>query len=455
MHKIKIPPKNTDSSLKILKATFKDHYTYEGQMIQKYGDIYRFKLFNKTCYSISHPDHMKHVLLDNMQNYIRPREGSFSQKAFIEYCGNPNNLRHTTDQQYWKKSGDAVIPPFFSKERFQGYCSAIAESVLKMTAKWETNIKAGEPVNIKEEMLKLGSRAIMENLFDLKDFDFDRFYMEKTRVFAQIGKRGVLPSFLHWLLPSQDKKDWQEGNTYLHHFTESIINQRIGRQNTHKDIICCLIEAFKDAPNKEQMLANFNSEFRMYLVTGETLGAGLNHALAILSGHSSVEDKVHDELARVLKGNIPEYDSLNTLSYLGCFIKEALRFCTPAPLLTRITLKDDEISGYHVPKDTLIFLRHYWNHRHPDFWDNPERFIPERFKDKPWGQDHEYAYTPFSGGPRACIGGRFGMHFYTVVLATLLQKYRFKLLPGASAVPEGVAISFPKDADRMIVLRRG
>jgi cytochrome P450 len=451
---MKTPPRNEDSSIKILKETLKDHYTYEGQMIRQYGDIYQFKLFNRVCYSISHPDHMQHILLDNMSNYIRPREGSFSQKAFIEYCGNHNNLRHTTDSEYWKKSGDAVVPPFFSKERFQAYPAVMAESSLQMAARWESNIKEGSLINIKDDLLRLGSRSIMENLFDLKGFDFDQFFIEKTRVFAQIGKRGVLPSILHWLLSSQDKKDWNEGKDYIQNFTNDIITKRMDNQTGQKDIISCLIEAFKDDPDKQQTLANLNSEFRMYLVTGETLAGGLNHAFAILSQQPLVEEKVHEELQRVLNGNAPTFDSLKELTYLTCFMKEVLRFRPPAPLLTRVVQEDDEMMGYHVPKDTLIFLRHYWNHRHPDFWDNPESFNPDRFKDKRWGQDHEYAYTPFSGGPRSCIGARFAMQFYLVVLATLLQRYRFKLMPGAFLVPEGVALSFPKGAEYMHVDRR-
>lgn len=118
---MKFPPMNNDSTLTIIKESLKDSFGYEGRSIKKYGNVYQFKIFGTLFYSISDPDCMKHILLDNMWNYHRPTRGAFSHEAFVEYCGNRNNLRHTVDPIYWKKSGEAVAPVFMSKEYLQKY----------------------------------------------------------------------------------------------------------------------------------------------------------------------------------------------------------------------------------------------------------------------------------------------------------------------------------------------
>lgn len=453
---MKFPPLNEDSTLHIMRENLSNPLEYERRLLQKYGDAYQFKLFGRLFYSIANPDCLKHILHDNIQNYHRPTRGAFSHEKFVDYCGNSNNLRHTVDQEYWQKSGNAVVPAFFSKERFEKYTPVMAESALRMAETWEDNIKNNTPIDIKSDVMILASRNVLFNLFDDINVDFERFFIEKTKVFAQIGKRGFGPPILRLLHSFQDHKDWQEGKKYIQELTQQLIEERLAQNQPqhHNDILGGLIDAFKVESDNQKFMADLNSEFRMYLVTGETLASGLNHTLALLSQHAQVERKVQEELNAVLKGELPTYESVNQLTYLMCVVKEVLRFRSPAPQVTRIAVEADEMMGYSVPKSTMLILRQFWTHHHPDYWDNPESFDPERFRDKPWGQNHEYAYVPFSGGPRGCIGAKFSLHFFVTTLATLLQCYRFKLLPGTNPVPQGSVLSFPVGADQMVIEKR-
>lgn len=443
-------PINTDSSLKILMKMMKNPIDYDRRMVERYGDVFQFNVFKNKYFSISNPDCLRHILKDKLWSYPRPVKGGGSHEVFIEYCGNQNNLRHTWDPAYWKKSGEAVTPAFFSKDRYKAYTTNIAQSALEAAEGWNLD----EKVNVKLEALKLGARAVMYNLFDHIPMDFDRLFEEKSKVFAQIGKRGFAFPLMRLLLSSQDRKDWKEGKEYVQSFTAKAIADRLVLREDYNDILGGLIQAFRDDPDRQQVIANLNSEFRMYLVTGESLAAGLNSALAILSQHPLVEQKILEEMAEVLKGESPTFESMEQLKYLHCFVKEVLRFLPPAMQVARVAAEDDEMMGYHVPKGSVLLLKLYWTHRNKAYWDNPEGFDPDRFRDKPWGQDHEYAYIPFSGGPRDCIGGRFSLHVFAVTLATLLQRYRFKLLPGTTLMPEGLVLGFPKGADFMEVERR-
>lgn len=443
---MKLAPLIKDSTFAYIRNSVRDSLGYEGRLIQQYGDVYRFKFMKHICYSISNPECLKHLLSDKMWNYKRPLEGPFSHKHFVEITGNQNNLRHTCDREYWKMSGDAAKPAFFSPERFQKYTTTMIDTALNRVKTWDLT----KPVPVKNEFMKLGTEAVLFNLFDHLNVNVEEFHVERTRVFAQLFKRGLVPPALRWLLPAKARRDWNEGKEYLQKFSAEIIAQRLANKTSDQDILGGLIENFKDTPEQE-LIANLNSEFRMYALAGETLASGLNHMLAILSQQPSVEKQVLEELEKVLNGNPPTYEQVKNLTYLNCVIKEALRFRSPVTAVSRVALEDDEMMGYPVLKDSILMLRLYWTHRNPQYWDNPEGFDPERFRNKPWGQDHEFAYVPFSGGPRDCIGAQFSLHFFAVTLATILQNYRFTLLPGACATPEGMVTTFPKSAELMKV----
>jgi cytochrome P450 len=448
---MKLPPLVEDSTATIVRGFLGDVVSYQTKLYQQYGDFYRLKILNKTYYSGFHPDYMKHILLDQIHKYKRPIQGSFSHEAFVTYCGNTNNLRHTDDHAYWEKSGKAVTPAFFSKARFQRYAPSISKLALDMADSW--SLKAGRPqqVNIKASLLELSTKGTLANLLDNLNIDIDRFHIEKERMFAQVQKRGVIPAKLHWMLSAQDKKDWVEGKAYVEQQIKKIIDDRLADPNQYNDILGGLIDAFQGQLDREALIANLNSELRMYLVTGDTLASTINSALAILSQFPDIEQKVLAELATLKEIT---YESVSQLTYLNCFISEVLRFRSPAAFLLRQAKVDDDVMGYHVPAGTTLFMPIYWTNRHPDFWDNPEGFDPERFRDKPWGQDHEYAYIPFMGGPRACIGKKFSLMQIAVTLATILPRYRFELLPGSFLVPKGLVIAFPVQASVMTVSKR-
>jgi cytochrome P450 len=443
---MKLPPLVEDSTLTIIRGFLGDNVSYQAKLYKKYGDFYRLKILNKIYYSSFHPDYMKHILLDNVHNYKKPTKGPFSHEAFVKYCGNTNNLRHTDNMEYWKKSGKAVTPAFFSEERFREYTPQISKLATEMADKWESNSE----INIKSELLELSTRCILSTLFDDVHIDIEKFHHDKERVFAQVQKRGVVPSKFHWILSSQDKKDWTEGKDAMERTIQKLIQDRLVSGKECNDILGGLIKAFKDELDSETFLANLNSELRMYLVTGNTMASTINSSFAILSQYPEVEKKLLDEL----KGKRITYENLSKFTYLNCFISEVLRFRSPAPFLVREAKEEDEIMGYHIPKGTLLFMPVYWTNRHPDFWKNPEGFDPERFRDKPWGQDHEYAYLPFMGGPRICIGKKYALLQIAAVLATLLPRYRFSLLPGSSLVSTGLVVPFPASASIMKVEKR-
>ena len=167
----------------------------------------------------------------------------------------------------------------------------------------------------------------------------------------------------------------------------------------------------------------------------ETTAVLLAWAWALLSTHPAVDRKFRAELAEVLGGRTPTIADLPNLKYTRMILDETLRLYPPAWAMSREVLSDDEIGGYHIPAKSQVFLVQYVTHRLPEFWENPEGFDPERFTPERSANRPRYAYFPFGGGPRLCIGNEFALMEAQLVLATVAQKYHLHLVPGHTLEP--------------------
>jgi cytochrome P450 len=161
----------------------------------------------------------------------------------------------------------------------------------------------------------------------------------------------------------------------------------------------------------------------------ETVATALTWTLYLLSQHPDVERRFHEELDAVLGGNLPTIEHLSRLSYTQMVFEEALRLYPSAWLIGRKAIAEDQMRGYRIPANSIIFLSPYCTHRHPAFWEDPEMFDPERFAPERSADRPPYAYFPFAGGPRLCIGNMYALMEAKLVLAAIGQRYRLRLVP--------------------------
>ncbi len=161
----------------------------------------------------------------------------------------------------------------------------------------------------------------------------------------------------------------------------------------------------------------------------ETVATALTWTLYLLSQHPEVERRFYEELDAVLGGNLPTIEHLSRLSYTQMVFEEALRLYPSAWLIGRKAIAEDQLRGYRIPANSIILLSPYCTHRHPAFWENPEVFDPDRFAPERSADRPSYAYFPFAGGPRLCIGNMYALMEAKLVLAAIGQRYRLQLAP--------------------------
>ena len=192
----------------------------------------------------------------------------------------------------------------------------------------------------------------------------------------------------------------------------------------------------------------------LFLAGHETTATALTWTCYLLSQHPQVEAKLQAELDLVLDGRPPVLADLKQLPYTNLIIKEAMRLYPPAPGVARQPIEDVDIGGYILPKGTDVSIMSYLVHHDSRWFEQPEAFIPERFTEENSRQRPKFAYLPFGGGPRICIGNAFAMMEAQLILATIMQQYQLRLAPEQKVGIMPQITLKPKYGMKMIIHKR-
>jgi cytochrome P450 len=193
----------------------------------------------------------------------------------------------------------------------------------------------------------------------------------------------------------------------------------------------------------------------VFLAGHETSALAATYVWYLLSLHPEVEAKLHADLEAVLGGRVPTYDDLEKLTYTRMVIEEAMRLYPPAPALSgRVAREQDEVCGRLIAKGTEIAILPWVVHRHRALWSDPDRFDPERFSREQSAARPRFAYLPFGGGPRICIGAQLALTEVSLLVATMAQRFRLKLVPRQDIVLLHRITLRPRDGIRMLLERR-
>jgi cytochrome P450 len=225
-----------------------------------------------------------------------------------------------------------------------------------------------------------------------------------------------------------------------------IIAERRASAADHGDLLSMLLSA-RDAETGEGMSdKQLRDEILTIMLAGhETTASALSWCWHLLGRHPEAEARLHEELERVLGGRTPGREDIPELKYTRMVVEEALRLYPPAFIIARTAIKEDWLGGVRIQPGAMIIIHPYITHRKPDLWPDPERFDPERFTPEETVRRHRFAYLPFGGGPRVCIGNGFAMTEAVAILATLAQRHRLRQAPGREPKPVGLVTLRPRD----------
>ncbi len=251
-------------------------------------------------------------------------------------------------------------------------------------------------------------------------------------------------------VPTRANREFKRALAALNSVVYTLIETRRRDPEPPQDLLSMLFAAYDDPERREESNKELRDLVMSVILAGhETTANALTWSWYLLSKNPTVGRRVRQEVATVLGGRTPTIHDLKDLKYTQMVFEETLRLYPPVWTFSRTALGDDRLGSTPIPKGPTGMLCAYAVHRNPKFWDNPEGFDPERFAPERAEGRPPFAYFPFGGGPRLCIGHRFAMMEGVLVMAMVAQRYRLELVPGYKVEPEPMITLRPRNGLKM------
>lgn len=426
----KSPPHLSNHSL--LGSATKMHNDPLGFLLdaRHYGEVVGMRLVFTPAYLIYHPDHVKRVLQENHFNY---NKDLFTYNVTRPVLGNG---LFTNNGESWLHQR-RLMQPAFHRKRLATYATMMTEAADAMLADWQTREKADGAIDIAEEMMSLTLRIVGQALFSIDlTHEVSTVGPAVTTLVKLLGDYVYAP-FPPISIPTPRNRHMQAAIHELEAVTTSIIKERRAHTVDTGDLLSMLLLARDEETGEGMNDQQVRDEVMTLLLAGhETTANALTWTWYLLSQHPEVEEQLHAELDAVLSGTLPTVEHLPRLPYTAMVLQEAMRLYPPIWVLSRKAIADDELGGFFIPQGSMVILSPYATHRHPEFWEQPEVFDPQRFTPERVAARPHYAHFPFGGGPRLCIGNNFALMEAQLVLATVARRYRLRMVPDHPVLPE-------------------
>jgi cytochrome P450 len=391
------------------------------RVAREYGDLASFRFGPRRLFLVSRPDLIEQVLVTDAKHYIK----HFGARAYKPVLGNG---LVTSEGDFWLRQRKLAQPAFL-KNRVLSYAPVMSDLTRAMLARW----RPGQAVNVHEEFSNLTSAIALKTLFGLDDpGDREEFVASLRLAFDMLSARFRNLIKMPMWFPTPRNVRTNRAIAHLYRVVDGFIAQGRTRKEPADDLLSRLVAARDDDGSGMTARQLREEAMTLYLAGHETTALTLTWSWYLLSQHPEAEAKLVEEWQRVLGGRSPTPDDLHNLPYTDAVITEAMRVFPPVYLIGREAIRDLELGGYRVRKGTTIFMSQWVSHRDPRYFGpDPEAFRPERWLDGLAKRIPKYAYYPFGGGPRVCIGNTFALMEAAILLATVGQRYRFTLDPDA------------------------
>jgi cytochrome P450 len=424
-----------------LAALRRDPLAFVVNHWRDYGDAVeiRFGLPSSwKSFMFFHPDDIKYVLQEHHRNFGK----GIVFRKLKRIAGEGLVF---SDGELWRRQRQ-LIQPAFHRERIAAMADMMVDTTAALLDRWATHARSGGALDAATEMSKLTLEIVSKALFgtDLGD-EKDEFADAVTAAMTyanHIMNRFFTPPLF---VPTAANRLGARAIARVDRVVWRIIEQRRRETTERHDLLGMLISARDAETNQAMDDKQLRDEVVTFLVAGhETTALALSWAWHLLAQNPDSERRLHAEVDAVLGNGHPTMSGLAALPYSRMVIEESLRLYPPAWATSRETQAADVIGGLSVPPRATITLSPYTTHRHPAFWDDPERFDPERFTPERSAQRPEFAYFPFGGGPRGCVGKQFAMMEGQVVLAMVARHFRLRSVPGHPVEPNPILTLRPR-----------
>ncbi|WP_455354107.1 cytochrome P450 [Streptomyces sp. SYSU K217416] len=395
-----------------------------------YGDLVQFR-GPVPVVLVTHPDHLKHILVDNFDNYPHPDD--FNRKVGVSV----GQGLVTTEGEVWRAQRRTVAPTF-RREPLERFADVMVDSADRMLQRWEREARYGEVIDARTEMQSLTLEILARCLFRADWSSDARALGSAVAVqLEHINSKLIAVADIPERVPTPRNRRFRAARRLLDDTVYRLIAERRGMpaEAEAEDLLSMLMRTPDPETGRMMTDEQLRDQVMTLFIAGhETVAATLSWICHLLSTRPAETERARAEVLSVLGDRPPTMEDLPQLKYLKLFIQEALRLYPPLWQVARMPRQDDVLGGYHIPAGSFLLLSTYITHRNPEFWDNPEGFDPERFTRERSAGRPRYAYVPYVGGPRNCVGLAFANMELTIVVASILQRFHLDMVPGHPVV---------------------
>jgi cytochrome P450 len=391
--------------------------------LARHGDIVGIRVVNFRNIFVNHPDLIEEVLIGHPRRYVKGRVLRANRHVFGEGL-------LTSEGDFWLRQR-RLVQPAFHRAQIAAYAETMVQYTQRMLEGW----RGGEQRDVHQEMTRLTLEIVVKTLFDA-DVTRDAQDVGKSlALLLELGANFRRTLFVpHWM-PTPTNLRIRREIAFIESILYSIIGERRASGRETGDLLSMLLQMQDEDGSRMTDKQLRDETITLFLAGHETTASSLSWTWWLLGRNPAVEAKLHAELDEVLGGRAPTLEDLPRLPYTGNVITESLRLYPPAWGLARVAVENHELAGYPVKKGMGVAMAQWVVHRDTRWFDAPEEFRPERWEGDFIKRIPRFAYFPFGGGPRQCIGNSFALMETTLILATVAQKYRLCLVPDHPVVP--------------------
>lgn len=402
-----------------------------GHTLAARGRVSRVRFFTKRVFFVTEPELIHQVLVQGAAKFRKS-----PAYAVLEPTLGQGLL--TSDGAFWRRQR-RLAQPAFHHARVANYADIMVRYAQVCAAAW----RPGETLAINAEMMALTLRVVAKALFDADiTAQAGRVKMALETLLQVATETITTPIPLPAWLPTARNRRSKRATKALDEIVYEIIDTRRRSGEDTGDLLSMLLEARDDEGRGMSDKAVRDEAVTLILAGHETTANALTWAFYLLAQHPEAEAALREELQAVLGGRAPTFADLSKLRYTDLVVKETMRLFPPAPEIGRLALDDMVLGDTEVAKGSIVVVPIHVVHRDPRWFHDPGAFRPERFADP--SALPKFAYLPFGGGPRICIGNAFAQMEATLLLATLLQGRRLRLEPHQTVTPEATLTLRPK-----------
>jgi cytochrome P450 len=405
-----------------------------------YGHTFGLNALGQSLIFTRDPQWFREVLVTQAAHFGKDQQYTDRKRGLARFVG--SGLL-TSDGEFWKRQRKLVAPSLHAK-RIEAYAETMGHFAQQQTQGW----RDGAQLDIAHEMMNATLMVVGRTLFNFDASSDSERVGRAMHDIQTFDNTGLLPTWIPTPMELRARRATRDLNTMVY----GLIAQRRG-QPDQGDLLSMLMAARDedDQPMSDEQVRD--EAVTLFLAGHETTANTLNWTWLALAQNPDVEAKLHEELDRVLGGRLPTLADLRHLPYTEMVIKESLRLYPPAWSYSRLALDDVQVNGEAVARGTAIIMFTYFLHRRPDLFDEPLRFLPERFAPDNEARIEKYHYLPFGGGPRVCIGNSFAMMEAQLMLATFASHWQMRL-PAGHVVKPYPAITMNPDGGLPMILQR-